>query len=65
MAYVLSAAIDVSEFTRQLATPTVPKFSAALLALAQKPDTPNELVVCALIIYVIQQALTLSSSIDP
>ncbi|VDC07334.1 unnamed protein product [Peniophora sp. CBMAI 1063] len=48
LAHVLSAAIDVPEFTRLLATPTVPKFSAALLALAQRPDTPSELAILAI-----------------
>jgi hypothetical protein len=31
--HVLSAATDVPEFQRQLATPTVPKFSQALVSI--------------------------------
>jgi hypothetical protein len=30
--------MDVPEFQRQLATPNVPKFSLALMVLAEKPD---------------------------
>jgi hypothetical protein len=33
--HVLSAATDVPEFQRQLATPTVPKFSQALVSIVE------------------------------
>lgn len=36
LALVFSAAVDIPEFQRQLATPNVPKFSLAVLALAEK-----------------------------
>ncbi|KAI0050180.1 hypothetical protein FA95DRAFT_1555880 [Auriscalpium vulgare] len=36
--HMFSAALDIPEFQRQLATPNVPKFSAALLALAEKHE---------------------------
>ena len=45
--YIFSAATDVPEFQRQMATPNVPKFSLALIALAEKQDD-REVKVCIL-----------------
>jgi hypothetical protein len=36
--HIFSAATDVPEFQRQLATPYVPKFSVALISLAENQD---------------------------
>ncbi|KAI0320268.1 rRNA processing/ribosome biogenesis-domain-containing protein [Amylostereum chailletii] len=36
--HIFSAATDIPEFQRQLATPNVPKFSLALIALAVRPE---------------------------
>jgi hypothetical protein len=38
LSHIFLAATDVPEFQRQLATPNVPKFSLALIALAEKQD---------------------------
>ncbi|KAI0065940.1 hypothetical protein BV25DRAFT_1613288 [Artomyces pyxidatus] len=45
--HIFSAANDIPEFQRQLATPNVPKFSLALVALAEKPES-NDLKLLAL-----------------
>lgn len=42
---IFTSATDVPEFQRQLATPNVPKFSAALISLADKQHD-RELKVC-------------------
>ncbi|KIJ56927.1 hypothetical protein M422DRAFT_23065 [Sphaerobolus stellatus SS14] len=39
--YIFLSAIDSPEFQRQIATPNVPKFSAALITLAEKSDDPE------------------------
>lgn len=45
--YILTAATDVPEFQRQVATPNVPKFTAALVNLAEsRPE--QEFKVCIL-----------------
>lgn len=36
LCHIFSAATDIPEFQRQLATPNVPKFSIAVLTLADK-----------------------------
>lgn len=44
--HIFSTATDVPEFQRQLATPNVPKYSLALIALADKQED-REVKVCA------------------
>ena len=43
LAHIFAAAPAAPEFQRQLATPNVPKYSAALLALALAPHTAPDL----------------------
>ncbi|KZT29266.1 hypothetical protein NEOLEDRAFT_1127941 [Neolentinus lepideus HHB14362 ss-1] len=39
--YIFSGATDTPEFQRQLVTPNVPKYSQAVIALAEKHDDPD------------------------
>lgn len=48
--FIFSAATEIPEFQRQVATPNVPKFSQALLQLVEK-DVDRELTVRSLAIY--------------
>ncbi|KAH9939977.1 rRNA processing/ribosome biogenesis-domain-containing protein [Amylocystis lapponica] len=64
--HVFSTATNVPEFQRQVCTPNVPKFSLALIAMAEKQtDVELKLLVLSTLAYLIPLYPTLHRSLHP